>query len=149
MYYKLLWHNTYTPCNYFICYAIQKQNWKSATVLFLFRTDLSTDLQINKMLLKSRLKMPKQLQIKMMFSSISQVRKARFPSDTRTFLQRKWMKDFCSRNLKTSISVGWFLTMRQALLQAKWLKRIFDVDTFWIDITIKNKLQKIKQQTFV
>ena len=31
------------------------------------------------MLLKSRLKMPKQLQIKMMFSSISQVRKARFP----------------------------------------------------------------------
>ncbi len=40
---------------------------------------MSTDLQINKMLLKSRLKMPKQLQIKMMFSSISQVRKARFP----------------------------------------------------------------------
>lgn len=25
MYYKLLWHNTYTPCNYFICYAYKAE----------------------------------------------------------------------------------------------------------------------------
>lgn len=28
MYYKLLWHNTYTHCNYFICYAIPKAELK-------------------------------------------------------------------------------------------------------------------------